>query len=66
MPWRNGPPPELGGGGTDPRRPRNAYVKGLMNKQQCSYPSAKGQQLIAQLLLQTGLAPLRWQHRPSR
>ena len=38
---------------------RNAYKTGLMNKIDCCYPSAKGHQLIAQLLLKTGLAPLR-------
>jgi hypothetical protein len=38
---------------------RNAYKAGLMNKVDCCYPSAKGHQLIAQLLVKTGLAPLR-------
>jgi lysophospholipase L1-like esterase len=37
----------------------NAYQKGLMNHEDCCYPSAKGQQLMADLLFQTGLAPLR-------
>jgi hypothetical protein len=37
----------------------DAYKSGLMNKQQCCYPSAAGQQVIARLLLKTGLAPLR-------
>jgi hypothetical protein len=37
----------------------NAYKTGLMNKVDCCYPSGKGHQLIAQLLLKTGLAPLR-------
>ena len=37
----------------------DAYKSGLMNKIECCYPSGKGQQLIAQLLLETGLAPLR-------
>ena len=37
----------------------DAYKSGLMNKIDCCYPSGKGQQLIAQLLLKTGLAPLR-------
>jgi hypothetical protein len=43
-----------GASGTD-----DAYKSGLMNKIECCYPSGKGQQLIAQLLLKTGLAPLR-------
>ena len=38
---------------------KNAYASGLMNKVDCCYASGKGQQLIAQLLLTTGLAPLR-------
>lgn len=42
-----------------PSGAENAYKKGLMNKVDCCYPSAKGQQRIAQLLLGTGLAPLR-------
>ncbi|MEP6893089.1 MAG: GDSL-type esterase/lipase family protein [Gaiellaceae bacterium] len=37
----------------------NAYKKGLMNLKDCCYPSAKGQQLMAELLFKTGLAPLR-------
>ncbi len=37
----------------------NGYAKGLLNHAACCYPSGKGQQLIAQLLLQTGLKPLR-------
>lgn len=37
----------------------NAYKKGLLNHAECCYPSAKGQQLIAMLLLETGLKPLR-------
>ena len=37
----------------------NAYKTGLMNHADCCYPSAKGQQLIAQLLFKTGLAPIR-------
>lgn len=42
-----------GPGGTE-----DAYKKGLMNKVDCCYPSSKGQQYIAQLLIKTGLAPL--------
>ncbi len=42
-----------------PSGTENAYKKGLMNKVDCCYPSARGQQLIAQLLFNTGLAPLR-------
>ena len=34
----------------------NAYKKGLMNHEDCCYASAEGQQLIAELLLRTGLA----------
>lgn len=37
----------------------DAYKKGLMNHQDCCYASAKGQQLMAKLLLKSGLAPLR-------
>lgn len=37
----------------------DAYKSGLMNKVDCCYPSGKGQQLVAQILLKTGLAPLR-------
>ena len=36
----------------------NAYARGLMTKSPCCYPSAKGQQLIARLLVATGLADL--------
>jgi hypothetical protein len=35
------------------------YKAGLMNKVDCCYASGKGHQRIAQLLLKTGLAPLR-------
>ncbi len=38
---------------------QNAYRKGLLNHEDCCYPSAKGQRLMADLLIQTGLAPLR-------
>ena len=34
---------------------RDAYAAGLMNHEQCCYPSAAGQQLIAELLLASGL-----------
>jgi lysophospholipase L1-like esterase len=37
----------------------NAYAKGLLNHEDCCYPSAKGQQLMAELLFATGLEPLR-------
>lgn len=37
----------------------NAYAKGLLNHEDCCYPSAKGQQLMAELLIKTGLAPVR-------
>lgn len=33
----------------------DAYARGLMTKDPCCYPSAKGQQLIAHLLIATGL-----------
>jgi hypothetical protein len=36
---------------------QNAYTKGLLTKHPCCYPSGKGQQLMAQLLRKTGLAP---------
>jgi hypothetical protein len=42
-----------------PQGTRNAYKTGLLNHNHCCYPSAKGQQLMAQLLYQTGLAPVR-------
>lgn len=35
----------------------NAYEKGLMNKVDCCYPSGDGQQLMAELLVETGLEP---------
>lgn len=38
-----------------PRGDGDAYAKGLMTKDPCCYPSAKGQQLIAQLLIAKGL-----------
>jgi len=37
----------------------DAYRSGLMNLQERCYPSAKGQQLMAELLFKTGLAPIR-------
>ena len=42
-----------------PQGTGNAYKTGLLNHDHCCYPSAKGQQLMAQLLYQTGLAPVR-------
>jgi len=36
----------------------DAYAKGFMTKNPCCYPSGKGQQLIAQLLIQTGVRGL--------
>jgi lysophospholipase L1-like esterase len=36
----------------------DAYHAGLMTKDPCCYPSAKGQQLMAQLLYRLGLGPL--------
>ena len=35
----------------------NAYQSGLLNHQDCCYPSARGQQLMAEMLISTGLAP---------
>ena len=37
----------------------DAYAKGLMNKVECCYPSAKGQQLMAKLLFKTGVTRVR-------
>lgn len=42
-----------------PSGTEDAYRTGLMNKVDCCYPSGKGQQLIAELLFRTGLAPIR-------
>jgi lysophospholipase L1-like esterase len=41
-----------GADGTD-----DAYATGLMNLEECCYASGKGQQLMAELLLQTGVEP---------
>jgi lysophospholipase L1-like esterase len=41
-----------------PSGTEDAYKTGLMNLQDCCYASAKGQQLIARLLVKTGLAPI--------
>ena len=37
----------------------NAYARGWLTKDPCCYPSGKGQQVMAQLVLDSGLAPLR-------
>jgi len=37
----------------------NGYRKGLLNHEDCCYPSAKGQQIIAERLVSTGLEPVR-------
>lgn len=37
----------------------NAYAKGWLTKNPCCYPSGKGQQVMAELVLRSGLAPLR-------
>jgi lysophospholipase L1-like esterase len=42
-----------------PAMTRNAYAKGLLTKNPCCYPNGKGQQLIAELVFKSGLAPLR-------
>ena len=38
---------------------QDAYAKGWLTKDPCCYPSGKGQQRMAQLVFETGLAPLR-------
>lgn len=38
---------------------QNAYATGLLEKTECCYPSGKGHELMAELVLKTGLAPLR-------
>jgi len=38
---------------------RNAYARGWLTKDPCCYPSAMGQQIMAQLVFDSGLAPLR-------
>jgi lysophospholipase L1-like esterase len=42
-----------------PKGTQNAYAKGWLTKAPCCYPSGKGQQLMAELVFKTGLAPLR-------
>lgn len=42
-----------GAGGTE-----NAYAKGWLTKNPCCYPNGKGQQIIAELVFRSGLAPL--------
>jgi len=42
-----------------PNGTANAYETGLLNHEDCCYPSSSGQQLMAELLLNTGLAPVR-------
>jgi len=37
----------------------NGYEKGLLNLEDCCYPSGKGQQVIAEMLFKTSLAPVR-------
>jgi lysophospholipase L1-like esterase len=37
----------------------DAYAKGWLTRNPCCYPSGKGQQVIAELVVRTGLAPLR-------
>jgi lysophospholipase L1-like esterase len=38
---------------------QNAYARGWLTKDPCCYPSGKGQQVMARLLFDSGLAPLR-------
>jgi lysophospholipase L1-like esterase len=42
-----------------PHGTADGYAKGLLNHEDCCYPNARGHQLIAQRLLDSGLAPLR-------
>jgi lysophospholipase L1-like esterase len=42
-----------------PAGTQNAYAKGWLTKAPCCYPSGKGQQVMAELVFKTGLAPLR-------
>jgi lysophospholipase L1-like esterase len=42
-----------------PKAIGNAYAKGWLTKDPCCYPSGPGQQKMAELVLATGLAPLR-------
>jgi lysophospholipase L1-like esterase len=42
-----------------PNATQNAYAKGWLTKAPCCYPSGKGQQVMAELVFKTGLAPLR-------
>ena len=42
-----------------PSGTQNAYAKGWLSKAHCCYPSGKGQQVMAELVFKTGLAPLR-------
>jgi hypothetical protein len=37
---------------------QNAYAKGWLTKNPCCYPSGKGQQVMAELVFSSGLAPL--------
>jgi lysophospholipase L1-like esterase len=37
---------------------QNAYAKGWLTKNPCCYPSGKGQQVMAELVFKSGLAPL--------
>ena len=42
---------------------QNAYSKGWLTKNPCCYPSGKGQQVMAELVFKSGLAPLHWRQR---
>jgi lysophospholipase L1-like esterase len=42
-----------------PSGKEDAYASGQMNKEDCCYPSGKGQQLIAELLVKSGLPSVR-------
>ena len=41
-----------------PTGTQNAYAKGWLTKAPCCYPSGTGQQVMAELVFKTGLAPL--------
>jgi lysophospholipase L1-like esterase len=41
-----------------PAGTQNAYAKGWLTKDPCCYPSGRGQQVIAELVFKSGLAPL--------
>jgi hypothetical protein len=42
-----------------PNGTQNAYARGWLTKAPCCYPSGRGQEVMAQLVFKSGLAPLR-------